>query len=164
MKGDYRYTSDTVFDSFPWPQSPTKKQIEAVAEAAVAVRKLRHEIMRKLDYSLRDLYRTLEDPGENPLRTAHVRLDDAVRAAYGMPKAADVLQCLLDLNLALAAKEQAGETITPPGLPLPKSEQARLITEDCIKMDPIDGGGDESRAAAAHFHSAIVQEEPAKYG
>ncbi len=164
LKGDYRYTSDTVFDSFPWPQSPTKKQIEAVAEAAVAVRKLRHEIMRKLDYSLRDLYRTLEDPGENPLRTAHVRLDDAVRAAYGMPKAADVLQCLLDLNLALAAKEQAGETITPPGLPLPKSEQARFITEDCIKMDPIDGGGDESRAAAAHFHSSIVQEEPAKYG
>src|SRR5262249_37298382 len=22
LKGDFRYTSDTVFDSFPWPQSP----------------------------------------------------------------------------------------------------------------------------------------------
>ena len=31
------------------------------------------------------LYRTLEQPGDNPLREAHARLDAAVRAAYGMP-------------------------------------------------------------------------------
>ncbi len=164
LKSDFRYSAESVFDTFPWPQHPTLAQIEAVAVAAVAVRTLRHEIMQKLDYSLRELYRTLEDPGENPLRSAHARLDDAVRAAYGMPKDADILQFLLDLNLALAAKEKAGEPITPPGLPLPQSEHARFVTEDCIKADLIDGGTDESRAAAAHFHSSIVQEEPAKYG
>ncbi len=32
----YRYTSDTVFDTFPWPQNPTEKKIRAVAAAAVA--------------------------------------------------------------------------------------------------------------------------------
>ena len=83
LKADFRYTSDTVFDTFPWPQTPTKEQIAAVAAAAVALRALRREIMAKLGYSLRALYRTLELPGANPLREAHTRLDTAVRAAYG---------------------------------------------------------------------------------
>ncbi|MCB1230490.1 MAG: class I SAM-dependent DNA methyltransferase, partial [Verrucomicrobiae bacterium] len=134
IKRDFRYTSDTVFDSFPWPQTPTRPQIEAVAAAAVALRTLRREIMAKFDYSLRDLYRTLEEPGANPLRDAHAALDSAVRAAYGMPADADILQFLLDLNLACAAKEAAGESITPPGLPLPKSEHAAFITDDCISI------------------------------
>jgi len=164
LAGTFRYTSDTVFDTFPWPQNPTRKQIEAIASAAVELRGLRHTIMAQMKYSLRDLYRTLEDHGANPLRDAHAKLDAAVRAAYNMPKDAEVLQFLLDLNHACAAKEQAGETITPPGLPLPENEHAQFITADCIKADPLDGGTDESRAAAAHFHSAIVQEEPAKYG
>jgi SAM-dependent methyltransferase len=130
----FRYTSNTVFDSFPWPQSPTRVQIEAVASAAVRLRALRREVMARLDYSLRDLYRTLEEPGANPLREAHAALDTAVRAAYGMPKDADILQFLLDLNRACAAKEAAGEPITPPGLPLPPAEHAAFITEDCIRV------------------------------
>jgi hypothetical protein len=134
LKGDFRYTSDTVFDSFPWPQSPTKAQIAEVAAAAVALRGLRREIMAKLGYSLRELYRTLEEPGANPLRDAHTRLDAAVRAAYGMPKTADPLAFLLALNLALAAKEKAGKKITPPGLPLPQAEAAAFITADCVAI------------------------------
>ncbi|MCB1089606.1 MAG: hypothetical protein KDM63_21380 [Verrucomicrobiae bacterium] len=134
LKGDYRYTSDTVFDTFPWPQSPTRPHIEAVATAAVALRTLRREVMAKLGYSLRDLYRTLEEPGANPLRDAHAALDAAVRAAYRMPKDADILQFLLDLNLACAAKEAAGDPITPPGLPLPPEDHAAFITDDCIRV------------------------------
>ena len=131
----FRYTPDTVFDTFPWPQTPKIKQITAVASAAVALRKLRRDIMAKLDYSLRDLYRTLEEPGANPLRDAHARLDSAVRAAYGMPATADPLAFLLELNLALAAKEKKGEPITPPGLPLPAAEHAAFITDDCIRVE-----------------------------
>ncbi len=130
----FRYTSDTVFDTFPWPQSPSKKQIAEVAAAAVALRALRREIMAKLDYSLRDLYRTLEEPGANPLRDAHARLDTNVRAAYGMPATADPLAFLLELNLALAANETAGQKITPPGLPLPESDRPAFITEDYIRV------------------------------
>jgi hypothetical protein len=88
--------------------------------------------MRNLNYSLRDLYRTLEQPGDNPLRDAHALLDAAVRAAYGMDADADPLAFLLELNLACAAKEKAGEEIVAPGLPLPVEEQAALITDDCI--------------------------------
>ncbi len=135
LEGRFRYTSDTVFDTFPWPQTPTKAQIAEVASAAVALRALRREIMAKLGYSLRELYRTLEEPGANPLRDAHTRLDTAVRAAYGMPEDADPLAFLLALNLALAAKEKAGEPITPPGLPLFESERVAFITDDCVRVE-----------------------------
>ncbi len=86
---------------------------------------LRRETMRKLNYSLRDLYRTLEQPADNFLRGAHARLDAAVRAAYSMPDDADPLAC--------AAREKAGERITPPGLPSPPEEHAQFITDDCIR-------------------------------
>ena len=116
-----------------WPQTPTKGQIAELGAAAVALRALRREIMAKLGYSLRALYRTLEEPGANPLREAHTRLDTAVRAAYAMPKPADPLAFLLALNLDLAAKEKAGEPITPPGLPL--KDGTAFITEDCIRVN-----------------------------
>jgi hypothetical protein len=90
--------------------------------------------MTKMTWSLRDLYRTLEQHGSNPIRDAQARLDAAVRAAYGMPKEADILAFLLDLNQTCAAKEAAGEPITPPGLPLPQEEQASYVTDDCIKV------------------------------
>ena len=164
LKGDFRYTSDTVFDTFVWPQNPTRKHIEAVARAARELRMLRKQAMTRLGYSLRGIYRTLDESGNNPLRSAHEKLDAAVRAAYGMPNDADVLQFFLDLNHACAAREKSGEPITPPGLPLPLSEHAAYISEDCILPEIPDGSSPESRAAAAHFHSSIVQEEPAMYG
>jgi hypothetical protein len=105
-----------------------------VATAAVALRELRRETMRKLKYSLRTLYRTLDDPGANSLRDAHARLDAAVRAAHGMADGVDPLAFLLELNLACSAKEKADEKIKPPGLPLRPEEQAAFITDDCIRV------------------------------
>ncbi len=84
-------------------------------------------------WSLRQLYRTLDEPGDNPLRTAQARLDTAVGTAYGMPAKADPLSFLLELNLACAAKEKAGGKITPPGLPLPDKEHYIFTTGDCIQ-------------------------------
>ena len=52
LKGDFRYTPESVFDTFPWPQKPKHEDIKAVAEAAVTLRALRQETMRKLNYSL----------------------------------------------------------------------------------------------------------------
>ena len=132
LKGDFRYTPESVFDTFPWPQNPTKEEIKAVADAAVALRKLRRETMDTLKYSLRQLYRTLDQPGDNPLREAHARLDTAVRAAYGMAEAADPLAFLLELNLACAAKEKIGDKIMPPGLPSTQ-EDGQFVSDDCIR-------------------------------
>ncbi len=43
LKSDFRYTSDTVFDISPWPQTATVKQIDAVAAAARELRRVRAE-------------------------------------------------------------------------------------------------------------------------
>ena len=133
LKGDFRYTSDTVFDTFPWPQSPTHAQVKAVAEAARALRALRREIMQANGWSLRDLYRTLETPGTNRLRDAQAALDSAVRAAYGMKEKEYPLAFLLRLNLELADKEAQGEKITPPGLPSFTTGGEGLTSQDCIQ-------------------------------
>lgn len=65
---------------FRWPLPHNSR-----AEPLLATPKLRRATMDKLKYSLRQLYRTLEQSGDNPLR-AHAQLDSAARAAYGMPE------------------------------------------------------------------------------
>ncbi|MGL5035127.1 MAG: DNA methyltransferase, partial [Microcystaceae cyanobacterium] len=83
----FRYTSDTVFDTFPFPQSPTLEQIQQVAENAVNLRQRRREIMNKNQWSLRELYRNLTDnPQESDsqnLQDTQNSLDQAVAIAYG---------------------------------------------------------------------------------
>jgi hypothetical protein len=132
LKGDFRYTSDTVFDAFPWPQSPTPAQIEAVARAAISLRALRREVMEDNGWNFRKLYRTLDLPGGNPLKSAHNALDAAVRTAYGMKPQEDPLTFLLSLNGELADRDADGSSIIGPGLP-PSVEDARpFITTDRI--------------------------------
>lgn len=135
LKGDFRYTSDTVFDTFPWPQKPSEEAVQSVAIAAVTLRTLRHRLMKATGSTLRDLYRSLELPGQNPLRDAQDALDTAVRAAYGMKPEEDVLAFLLKLNLALAAKEQKGESIVGPGLPPGIGNPQEFVSEDCVRMN-----------------------------
>jgi hypothetical protein len=130
----FRHTSDTVFDTFPWPQSPTLAQVRAVTESARSLRALRREIMAANGWSLRDLYRTLETPGTSRLRDVHAALDAAVRSAYGMKEKEDILAFLLAQNLELADKEAQGEQITPPGLPAPAGEAAEFMSKDCVTV------------------------------
>jgi hypothetical protein len=134
FKADFRYTSDTVFATFPWPQKPSAKQIRAVADAACELRALRRQIMDANGWSLRDLYRTLETPGDNKLRDAHAALDTAVRATYGMKEKDDILAFLLKLNLELADKESKGESIAPPGLLSSVPKPADFVSEDCVTV------------------------------
>ncbi len=133
LKADFRYTSDTVFDSFPWPQNPTAPAIKKVADKAVALRKLRTKLKADHGLSLRELYQALEGPGTHPLKTAHEELDGAVRDAYGMSKKADPLAFLLALNGTVVAAEQAGEEVAGPGLPN-KAKKTGLITPDCLQL------------------------------
>lgn len=136
LKRDFRYTSDTVFDTFPWPQDPGLRQVQAIAAAAVDLRALRRKVMIDNGWSLRDLYRTLDSPGKNPLRDAHEQLDSAVRAAYGMKPREDPLAFLLELNGRLAEAEKAGDKIVAPGLPPCVKNADAFVTEDCVRMEP----------------------------
>lgn len=132
LKSDPRYTSNTVFDSFPWPQSPTSAQVRRVADAGIKLRKMRNELKTKYNLDLRDLYRKLEEPGDHPMKDAQAELDAAVFAAYGWSKTAEPLKSLLALNAELAEREAAGEKIQGPGLPPAVKKPAEYVTADCI--------------------------------
>ncbi|MER8460718.1 N-6 DNA methylase [Mesorhizobium sp. M0482] len=133
LKSDFRYTSNTVWDSFPWPQSPSLRAVRQVADAGIELRSVRAELAQKHKRSFRELYRTLELPGANPLRDAHEALDDAVRKAFAMPAKADPLAFLFDLNKAVAATEAQGDPVEKPGLPRRVNDHAAYVTEDAIR-------------------------------
>jgi hypothetical protein len=166
----------SVFDTFPWPQSATVKQIDAVAAAAREVRRVRAGALRNLKGGLRTLYRTLELPGANPLKDAHAALDAAVLAAYGFSAKKDLLAQLLALNLEVAAKIEKGEPVTAPGVPQHYRNPEKLVTEDCINPDGPDRGfayadppvkpshpsltPEQAYGDAAHYYSAKEEGPP----
>jgi SAM-dependent methyltransferase len=133
LKSDFRYTPDTVFDTFPWPQSASAKQIEAVAKAGREVRRVRVEALSKITGGLRAVYRTLELPGANRLKDVHAALDAAVLAAYGFSPKTDLLAQLLDLNHTVADRIARNEPVTAPGIPPNYPKPESLITDDCIR-------------------------------
>jgi hypothetical protein len=156
LKADFRYTSNTVFDSFPWPQwgSITKvtggiaaqqgklsklRLAREVAGAARRYRTLRNRIRRENGYSLRELYRVLELPGDNPLLEAQMELDQAVWGAYcyGIPrelKRMESLEFVLRLNELCALAEEAGNAICEPGLPSFCKKKSGFYSNDCLEF------------------------------
>ena len=78
LKSDFRYSKDIVYNNFPWPDSPSDKQRQAIEHAAQGVLDARAGFP---DSTLADLY----DPVTMPpaLVKAQQALDRAVDAAYG---------------------------------------------------------------------------------
>jgi len=134
LKRDPRYTSNTVFDSFPWPQSSSLNQVTEVAARGRQLRLLRRELIRENDTNLRELYRSLETPGRNPLRQAQDALDEAVRQAYEMRESQNTLQFLFELNQEVAEMEANNEVIMGPGLPPSVECPENFITDDAVCM------------------------------
>ncbi len=132
MKGDPRYTSNTVFDSFPWPQQPTKAAVLAVASAANRLRTVRRQLLLEHGLSLRELYRSIDLPGSHPLKDVHDGLDQAIAKAYDAPRRRDILAVLLDLNREVAGVEARGGAVTGPGLPRGIAINEILTSTDCI--------------------------------
>lgn len=130
----FRYTSNTVFDSFPWPQDADPAEIKNVALAAKNLRKIRTQLRAKHKISLREIYRELEKPGSNELKVAQSQLDNAVEIAYGLKQKIDPLQFLLALNLKLAEAEADGKQIIGPGIPTSYGNSDDLISDDCLKL------------------------------
>ncbi len=128
----FRYTPESVFDTFPWPQSARAADIKAVARTARKIREVREVALRSIKGGLRGLYRTLELPGKNPLKSAHADLDDAVLSAYGFSPKKALLKQLLNLNLAVARGIERGEAVVGPGLPPGIRDREYFVTSDCI--------------------------------
>lgn len=75
-----------------------------------------------------------QPPSEISLvRKAHAALDRAVMAAYGFDPSGDLLAQLLALNLAVAARIDAGQAVVGPGVPPAYPDPAALVSDDCIR-------------------------------
>ena len=132
MKSDPRYTSESVFDTFPWPQNIASPLVDAVAEAGRKLRQVREQALLQFEGGLRALYRTLDLPGKNPLRDAHLALDAAVLKAYGFTTKQDLLEELLKLNQAVISQIAAGINVNGPGIPTGHPSPDMLLTDDAF--------------------------------
>jgi hypothetical protein len=77
LKSDYRYSKDIVYNNYPWPDTPSDKQIKAIETASQKVLDARLQFPNS---SLADLYDPLTMP--QTLVKAHNELDKAVDLAY----------------------------------------------------------------------------------
>ena len=133
-----------VFDTFPWPQAPSEKQIDTIATAGREIRHIRSAALANLTGGLRPLYRTLDLPGKNPLRDAHATFDTTVLAAYSFSAKQDLLEQLLALNTQVAQHLSDHQPVTAPGIlathapkevPLGDSRPETLLSGDCLGAD-----------------------------
>lgn len=127
-----RYTPESVYETFPWPQSPTNRQVQDVASAAQQLRKVREDATSGTKGGLRALYRLLDVPGKNPLKDAHAALDAAVLDAYGFSPKKDILQQILTLNQAVANDIAEGKAVMAPGVPSTFANGASLVSKDAL--------------------------------
>lgn len=91
LESRYRYASDIVYNTFPWP-SPTSQQKEKIEKMAQAILNARNLYA---DSSLADLYDPLTMPIE--LRKAHEANDKAVMDAYGFSHDMTELEIVAEL-------------------------------------------------------------------
>ncbi len=85
MKSDYQYSSQVIYNNFPWPEGITEKQRAAVAAAADSVLAARE---KHPESSLADLYDPIAMPPA--LAKAHAALDRTVDRCYrSQPFASD---------------------------------------------------------------------------
>jgi SAM-dependent methyltransferase len=117
LKGDIAYTPTTCFETFPFPQSLSQKQIEQIRAAAQELHQYRSDQMEKKQWGITDLYNKFFNEPASQLYKLHAKLDQLVMQAYGFNAKDDLLEKLLELNLELAQKEKQGETIIGPWAP-----------------------------------------------
>ncbi|MDQ3061991.1 MAG: class I SAM-dependent DNA methyltransferase, partial [Acidobacteriota bacterium] len=89
LESRYRYSKEIVYNNFPFPKSPTQKQIERVERTAQGILDAR---LKFPGATLADLYDPLTMPKE--LLDAHRANDEAVDACYGKQRFKNELERL----------------------------------------------------------------------
>ena len=104
LRVDLRYTTSSVFTTFPWPD---RTEVNASVGAAMSsLVRLRDDLCTEHSIGLTQLYNLVDDGGFAEVAGLHSRLDDAVCDAYGWPRGLsddDWIARLLDLNHRIAA-------------------------------------------------------------
>nr|WP_217650454.1 DNA methyltransferase [Spirulina major] len=111
------YTPTTCFETFPFPQTPSREIVEKIRAAAVALHDYRSQQMEQKQWGITKLYNAYFDEPASQLYKLHQKLDALVLQAYGFSPDDDLLEKLLNLNLHLAAQEKAGAAVIGPWSP-----------------------------------------------
>ncbi len=118
LKGDTRYTPNTCFETFPFPQAPDANLVQQIRTTATELHDYRTEQMEKKQWGITQLYNKFFDEPSSQLYKLHAKLDQSVMQAYGFSPNDDILEKLLELNLELAQKEKQGEPVVGAWAPL----------------------------------------------
>jgi SAM-dependent methyltransferase len=111
LKGDTRYTNTTCFETFPFPQTPTKKVVEKIRETMIKIHEYRSKEMEKKGWGITQLYNQYFHESASTLYKFHQELDQLVMSAYHFLESDKILEKLLQLNQECAEKEQQGEMV-----------------------------------------------------
>ncbi len=111
LKGDTRYTHNTCFETFPFPQNPPAKLVEQIRATTHDLHNYRSEQMEKKQWGITQLYNKFFDEPSSQLYKLHAKLNQLVMQAYEFSPDDDILEKLLALNLELAQKEKRGEPV-----------------------------------------------------
>ncbi|MFO5493496.1 MAG: type IIL restriction-modification enzyme MmeI, partial [Cuspidothrix sp.] len=108
LKGDTRYTHNTCFETFPFPQTADIKIVEKIRTKAEELHQYRTQQMETKQWGITTLYNKFFNEPSSQLYKLHQQLDKLVMDAYKFKPEDDILEKLLILNLELAEKEKQG--------------------------------------------------------
>ena len=109
-----RYTHNTCFETFPFPQTASVKLTQQIRQAMIDLHEYRSQQMEAKQWGITKLYNAFFAEPASQLYKLHKKLDNLVMQAYGFNPEDDILAKLLHLNLDLAEKEKQGEKIIGP--------------------------------------------------
>lgn len=118
LKADIRYSHDTIFETFPFPQHVPADLVEKIRQGMTGLNTYRNALMLERNCGITDLYNAYVEEPASQLAKLHAALDALVLKAYGWSSNDDLLSNLLDLNLELAEREAAGEAVVGPWAPV----------------------------------------------
>ena len=106
-----RYTNTTCFETFTFPQTPSKKIVETIRKTAIDLHEYRSQEMEKKGWGITQLYNQYYHEPASKLYKLHQKLDQLVIEAYGFKPEDNLLEKLLELNQECAEKEKRGEVV-----------------------------------------------------
>lgn len=117
LKADTRYTHNTCFETFPFPQNCPEKTKTEIRAAMQVLHDYRTEYMERKQCGITQLYNQFFDEPASQLVKLHAQLDQLVCKAYGIKTNQDPLKFLLELNFEVAQRETEGLPVIAPCLP-----------------------------------------------
>ncbi|MCT7959215.1 N-6 DNA methylase [Laspinema sp. D1] len=117
LKGDTRYTHNTCFETFPFPQTPALNLVTSIREITQKLHDYRTQQMESKQWGITQLYNKFFNEPTSQLSKLHAELDKQVMQAYRFKPTDDILEKLLQLNGELAEKEARGDLVLGPQAP-----------------------------------------------